>query len=164
MAKIVDILVTGSDKHYNLPYQNQIIVKVKKTNEIKYYTSSSSGFHCEYYLPYSPDRIEQYIEDTKPISLIKGTDKTYPVYIIDDDYVAIINNQYVCLKTEGSTGNKKIVGAYCNRDAAYEDKDAYRSYHDISKFDLAEIISKDLAKQQPRLKIKLKNEDEPENE
>lgn len=153
MAKIVDILVTGIDKDRSNPLQNSVVIKVKIGNKFKNFTSSYYGFNnYEDQHPY--EQIEQFIDDAGSISLMKGLDRTYPVYEIDDDYYVILKNQYICLKTKGEVGNQKIVGAYCEGLHACDDEDAYRSYPDVTKFELAKAIANDFARNFPELKIK----------
>lgn len=163
MAKIVDILVTGIDDNNLNPFQNSIVVKVKMGNKIRNYTSSYKGFYS-YDKNFSPEQIEQLIDDAGSISLMKGLDRKYPVYEIDDDYYVILKNQYICLKTEGGSGDQKIVGAYCEGLHACDDEDAYRSYPDVTKFELANAITCDFAKNFPEFNIKLNNKKQNTNE
>ncbi len=173
MAKIIDIILTGIDDNNKNPFQNQIIVKVKQGSKFKNYISGYLGFYY-YEDELSSEHIEQCIDDAGSISLIKGTDKMYSVYKIDDDYYVILKNQYICLKTEQKDGEKKIIGAYCMDPNAKDDEDAYRSYPDITKFELAEAVVKDFTKSYPEIKSKIisdkknnaenSNDDKIENE
>lgn len=163
MAKIVDILVTGIDKDSSNPLQNSIVIKVKTGNVIKNFTSSYYGFN-NYEDQYSSAQIEQFIDDAGSISLLKGVDRTYPIYEIDDDYYVILKNQYIRLATTGHFGNQKIVGAYCAGLHDWESADAYRSYPDVSKFELAKAIASNFAINFPELKIKFNQLNKNTNE
>ena len=153
MAKIVDIFVTGIDKDSSNPLQNSVVIKVKIGNKFKNFTSSYYGFN-NYEDKHSYDQIEQFIDDAGSISLMKGLDRTYPVYEIDDDYYVILKNQYIRLETRGNFGNQKIVGAYCAGMHDWTSADAHRSYPDVTKFELAEAIAKKFVLNFPELKIK----------
>lgn len=173
MAKIIDIIVTGIDTNTKNPYQNKLIVRYKKGKNLYNFISGYEGFS---YIDdkYTPEHVEQCIDDAGSISLMRGENLAYQVYEMDDDYVVILKNQYLCLKTEGPTGDVKTVGAYCAGIHAYDDDDAYRSYPDVTKFELAEAISDNFAKSYSELKAKIKsdkknnsknsNDDEIENE
>ena len=164
MAKIVDILVTGiDDENKKNPLQNSIVIKVKTGNKIRNYTSCYKGFY-NYDCNFAPEYIEQLIDDAGSISLMKGIDKTFSVYEIDDDYYVILKNQYICLKTKGEIGNQKIVGAFCEGIHACDGEDAYRSYPDVTKFELAKAIANDFAKNFPELKIKSSSKKQNTNE
>ena len=164
MAKIIDILVTGSNTNVVYPYESEIFVKVKDGKKIKHYSSNYSGFCCEdYYQDYyqfTPEQIEKEIEESRPYSLIKGEDKRFPVYRYDGDFVVIINNQYVFLKVEGPKDNLQVVGAYCLGDPeSYLGNELYRTISKLSKFDLAKAIAKDFVSSNKDLKINLKEDE-----
>lgn len=163
MAKIVDILVTGIDKDSSNPLQNSIVIKVKTGNVIKSFTSSYYGFN-NYEDQYSSAQIEQFIDDAGSISLMKGMDRTYPIYEIDDDYYVILKNQYIRLKTTGHFGNQKIVDAYCAGLHDWENADVYKTGADVSKFGLAKAISKNFALNFSEFNIKLNNKKQNTNE